>query len=92
MTKHRSGAVSPRELRRAIRQADVLGLRIDAEAVPDHSGRAAFEDDRDRDLKLKAIGYEVLRLSYRQVVDEPARVAEVLAGLLGPTDYRPSSA
>jgi very-short-patch-repair endonuclease len=132
-TGRRKGAVSQKELRQAIRQAGVLGLRIDAERKPDrtrselehlflrlcqrhglpipqvnvridsflvdflwrdrrlivetdgyqyHSGRAAFEADRDRDLKLKACGYEVIRLSYRQVVEEPERVAESLSGLL----------
>lgn len=125
----RQSAVSARELRRAIRQADVLGLRIGTEIVPDrtrselerlflrlcqrhdlpapevnvclgsfevdffwrdrglivetdgyryHRGRAAFEDDRDRDLKLRALGYEVVRLSYRQVVEDPDRIVTVL--------------
>lgn len=43
-----------------------------------HSGRVAFEDDRDRDLKLRTLGYEVLRLSYRQVIDGSAEVAAVI--------------
>lgn len=47
-----------------------------------HSGREAFEDDRDRDLRLKALGFEVVRLSYRQVVEEPTRVADLLKTLL----------
>jgi very-short-patch-repair endonuclease len=130
------GAVSARELRQAVRQAGVLGLRIDDAhegadrtrseledlflrlcrqrdlPVPEvnvridsflvdflwrnrrlivetdgyryHGGRAAFEDDRDRDLKLKSLGYEVIRLSYRQVVEEPSRVAGTLAPILAP--------
>jgi very-short-patch-repair endonuclease len=128
------GAITPQELRRAIRQAEMLGLKTDAESftertrsdlelaflrlcrrsrVPEpevnicldslevdflwreqllvvesdgyryHRGRTAFEKDRDRDLKLRARGYEVLRLSYRQVFDEPARVAYVLKLALG---------
>jgi very-short-patch-repair endonuclease len=40
-----------------------------------HRGQAAFEDDHSRDLELRTRGYEVARLSYRQVVDEPAKVA-----------------
>ena len=32
--------------------------------------------------RLKALGYEVVRLSYRQVAEEPTRVAELLAALL----------
>jgi very-short-patch-repair endonuclease len=124
---------SARELRRAVRQADVLGLQTGADAVPDktrselereflrlcqrhhlpepavnlrigslivdfcwmdrrlivetdgyryHRGRAAFEDDRARDLRLHALGYEVLRLSHRQVFDESAEVAAVLHAAL----------
>jgi very-short-patch-repair endonuclease len=125
--------VSGRELRRAIRQADFLGLPTGPEIVPDktrselerrflwlcrrhrlptpkvnmriealtvdfcwveaklvvetdgyrsHSGRAAFEDDRSRDLTLRALGFEVMRLSYRQVFDESSRVAAVLRAAL----------
>jgi very-short-patch-repair endonuclease len=121
--------VSASELRRAIRQADVLGLSTGPEIVPDrtrselerqflwlcrrhrlplpavnrrigeltvdfcwverglivetdgyryHRGRTAFEDDRARDLRLRALGYEVVRLSYRQVFDDSAQVAAVL--------------
>lgn len=47
-----------------------------------HSGREAFEDDRNRDLRLKALGYEVVRLSYRQVVEESPTVADLLAAVL----------
>ena len=122
-------AVSPQELRRAIRQADVLGLATGMEALVEgtrselerrfqllcrqaelptpetnvrigrftvdflwrderlvvetdgyryHRGRQAFEDDRTRDLELRNLGCEVVRLSYRQVVDEPDRVAAAL--------------
>lgn len=128
-----SAAISPAELRRAIRQADVLGLEIGGAAETDrtrsdlerlflrlckrhrlpapevnvridsflvdflwrdrrlvvetdgyryHRGRAAFEDDRERDLKLRSLGYEVVRLSYRQVADEPDRIAQTLRDLL----------
>jgi very-short-patch-repair endonuclease len=131
--RRQSSAISEQDLRRAIRQADVLGLSIDAVATPDrtrselellflqlcrrhglpkpevnvwidsllvdflwrarrlvvetdgyryHRGRVAFEADRDRDLRLKALGYEVIRLSYRHVVEQPAQIASVLDGLL----------
>jgi very-short-patch-repair endonuclease len=126
--------VSAGELRRAIRQADVLGLPIGQGAGPDrtrselerlflrlcrrhrlpspevnvrigsmivdflwrdrmlivetdgyryHRWRAAFEDDRDRDLRLRALGYQVVRASYRQVVYEPRSVVAVIRKLLG---------
>ncbi|HXV05162.1 MAG TPA: DUF559 domain-containing protein [Solirubrobacterales bacterium] len=129
----RSG-VSARDLRRAIRQAEVLGLPVGPETIADrtrseleylflqlcrrqrlpmpevnvriagmivdflwrdarlivetdgyryHRGREAFEADRDRDLRLRAIGYEVIRLSHRQVVDDRRAVAATLRKLLG---------
>lgn len=126
-------AIPARELRRAIRQADFLGLPIGPDVESDgtrselerrflwlcrrhrlplpavnlpiagltvdfcwieqllivetdgyssHRGRAAFEHDRARDLELHALGYEVLRLSYRQIFDEPNRVVAVLRSRL----------
>ena len=48
-----------------------------------HRGEQAFQEDRDRDLKLKRLGYEVLRLSEQQVNEEPDDVAEVLVSTLG---------
>ncbi len=119
----------PAELRRAIRQAEMLGLPLGPHAEGDrtrselerlflrlcrrhglqmpevnarvgpltvdflwrdrqlvvetdgyryHRGRAAFEDDHERDLKLRERGFEVVRLTYRQVVEEPKRVAAIL--------------
>ena len=127
--------VSPKELRRAIRQAEVLGLPLGPDSKFDrtrsdlellflrlcrryrlpepevnvrvdrflvdflwrdprlivetdgykyHRGHAAFQDDHDRDLKLRALGYEVIRLSEQQVADEPTHVAEVLKTMLEP--------
>jgi very-short-patch-repair endonuclease/predicted transcriptional regulator of viral defense system len=129
----RRGLVSAKELRRAIRQANVFGLPISDEVGRDrsrsdlerdflklcqrhrlplpevnvgigrhlvdfiwperrlvvetdgyayHRGRQAFEDDRARDLELRAQGFEVLRLSEKQIDVEPKRVAEVLAAAL----------
>jgi very-short-patch-repair endonuclease len=57
-------------------------LIVETDGYRYHRGRAAFEDDRTRDLKLRALGYEVLRLSYRQVRDESAEVGAVLRGAL----------
>jgi very-short-patch-repair endonuclease len=125
--------ISSRELRRAIRQANVLGLPIGAGQdldrtrsdlerdflalcyrhglpVPEvnvrigphlvdflwresmlvvetdgyvyHRGRIAFEDDRARDLDLRARGFEVIRLGERQVSEEPGRVGEVVGAAL----------
>jgi len=130
--------ISPRELRRAVRQASVIGLPIGDEGgdrtrsdlegaflrlcrrhrlprpevnVPIgpylvdflwrdkrfvvetdsylyHRGRLAFQDDRGRDLELTRLGYEVLRLSERQVESESERVAEVLEKALDGSRHR----
>ncbi len=53
-------------------------LIVETDGYSSHRGRTAFEDDRARDLRLRALGFEVLRLSYRQVFDEPERVISVL--------------
>jgi len=125
--------ISPRELRRAIRQANVLGLPLGDDEKRDgtrsdlerdflrlcrrhrlpapkvntqigphlvdflwrdgalivetdgyeyHRGRQAFQDDRGRDLDLRARGYQVIRLSEKQVDEEPRRVAEVVGAAL----------
>jgi very-short-patch-repair endonuclease len=125
--------VSHGELRRATRQADVLGLPIDLPSKGDrtrsdlerdflqlcrrhrlaapevnvpigrhlvdflwretrlvvetdgyryHRGETAFQDDHGRDFELRTRGYEVLRLSERQVEMEPARIAAWLRARL----------
>jgi len=53
-------------------------LIVETDGYRYHRGRAAFEDDRARDLELRALGFEVVRLSHRQVMDEPERVAAIL--------------
>jgi very-short-patch-repair endonuclease len=129
-------AIPDRELRRAVRQAEILGLPLGRSVVSDrtrselerrflwlcrrhrlprpsvnarigrmtvdfcwperrlvvetdgyryHGGREAFEGDRARDLRLRGQGYQVVRLSHRQVFEEPARVARVLRVALAPS-------
>jgi very-short-patch-repair endonuclease len=129
-TERRKGLISPKELRRAIRQADFLGLAmgeneerdrtrsdlerdfldlcrrhrlpmpevnvrigphlvdflwrermliVETDGYVSHRGRAAFEDDRGRDLDLCARGFEVIRLAEKQLNEEAERVAGVVA-------------
>jgi very-short-patch-repair endonuclease len=47
-----------------------------------HRGRSAFEGDRARDVELKLRGYEVVRFTYRQVVEQALPVARTLRVLL----------
>ena len=59
------------------------GLVIEVDGYAFHSTRAAFERDRVRDADLHAGGLRVLRVTWRQIVDEPyaliVRVAQALA-------------
>ena len=47
-----------------------------------HSSRAAFERDRERDTRLIAAGYAVLRFTWRQLVSSPEAVVARLAAAL----------
>ena len=58
-------------------------LAVETDGWQGHRGRQAFEDDRARDLDLKLAGFEVLRFTYRQVEEEPQRVAEAIRAFLG---------
>ena len=53
-------------------------LVVETDGYRYHRGRAAFEHDRKRQTDLAATAYEVIRFSWRQVVDEPEHVLAVL--------------
>ncbi|HKH41145.1 MAG TPA: DUF559 domain-containing protein [Solirubrobacterales bacterium] len=57
-------------------------LIVEVDGYEAHGGRGAFENDRARDLKLKLLGYEVVRFTWRQLRDDPAGVAGALRELL----------
>ena len=48
-----------------------------------HGHRLAVERDHRRDLDVQAAGYRTIRVTYRQLTDEPLRIAARLARLLG---------
>jgi very-short-patch-repair endonuclease len=48
-----------------------------------HRGRTAFEGDRERDLRLRSLGFDVMHLSYDQVFRNPDEVIAVLKPMLG---------
>jgi very-short-patch-repair endonuclease len=59
-------------------------LVVETDSYRYHRGRAAFEHDYRRQARLIAAGYEVLRFTWRQVVDDPEEVlAAVRARLDG---------
>jgi very-short-patch-repair endonuclease len=55
-------------------------VEVDGHAY--HSSRVAFERDRRRDQRFVAAGYRVVRVTWRQLQNEPfaviARVAQAL--------------
>jgi very-short-patch-repair endonuclease len=48
---------------------------VETDSYATHGGTVAFEDDRERDLRLRRLGYAVHRFSERQLELEPAAVA-----------------
>ncbi|MGH2982485.1 MAG: type IV toxin-antitoxin system AbiEi family antitoxin domain-containing protein [Solirubrobacterales bacterium] len=58
------------------------GLIVETDGYRYHRGRAAFEDDRQRDLELRLGGYTVVRFTDRQLRRDPAAVAGALRRLL----------
>jgi very-short-patch-repair endonuclease len=47
-----------------------------------HHTRSAFEEDRARDARLKLLGYEVVRFTWRQVTEDASMVAKTIRTLL----------
>jgi very-short-patch-repair endonuclease len=82
-------------LPRAVTNTRVAGWEVDAfwprerlvvevDGFAYHGNRAAFERDRRKDAALVAAGYRVVRITWRQLVDEPHVVVALLARLLPP--------
>ena len=57
-------------------------LIVETDGRTTHLTRKAFEADRRRDQLLAEAGYMTLRLTWRQVTDEPERVARTIAAVL----------
>jgi very-short-patch-repair endonuclease len=57
-------------------------LVVEVDGFAFHSSRTAFERDRARDAELQAGGFRVVRVTWRQIVDEPEATVATLAGLL----------
>ncbi len=57
-------------------------LIVELDGYRAHGARTAFEADRVRDVELKLLGYEVVRLTWRQLTSEPAQLAFALRELL----------
>lgn len=57
-------------------------LIVEVDGWESHSTRSAFEDDRARDARLRLLGFDVLRFTWRQVEDDGAYVAKAIRTLL----------
>ncbi|HEY5707852.1 MAG TPA: DUF559 domain-containing protein [Solirubrobacterales bacterium] len=57
-----------------------LVVELDSRAA--HETRAAFEADRERDRSLQSEGWRAVRITWRQLQDDPERVAHDLRTLL----------
>lgn len=57
-------------------------LVVELDGHASHATRAGFERDRERDRVLQAAGWRVVRITWRQLHDDPERVARDLARLL----------
>jgi hypothetical protein len=58
-------------------------LVVELDSRKHHSDPSAFENDRRRDQALIAVGWRVMRVTWRQLIDEPARLARDLGRALG---------
>jgi very-short-patch-repair endonuclease len=57
-------------------------LIVETDGYRYHRGRQAFEDDRVSDLSLQRRGFRVIRVTYRQLSEDPAGLAAALRALL----------
>jgi very-short-patch-repair endonuclease len=57
-------------------------LIVEVDGFAFHGSRPAFERDRRRDAELLTLGYRVLRVTWRQLVDEPEAVVALIAAAI----------
>jgi very-short-patch-repair endonuclease len=58
------------------------GLIVEVDGWGSHGRRSAFEQDRSRDARLKLLGFDVVRFTWRQITGERAAIAATIRGLL----------
>ncbi len=61
-------------------------LVVETDSYLYHRGKEAFEDDRERDLALRSLGYDVIRFADRHLATEADRVAQLLRVALAGSD------
>jgi very-short-patch-repair endonuclease len=63
-------------------------LVVEVDGYAFHSSRSAFERDRRRDADLQAHGFVVMRVTWRQLVEEPHALVARLAQRLSSRQWR----
>ena len=58
-------------------------LIVEVDGYAYHGHRAAFERDRKRDAAHVVAGYRVIRVTWRQLTEEPLAVVAAIASALG---------
>lgn len=80
------------ELAGSWKQVDCLwereGVVVELDGFAGHGTRTAFREDRARDRRLRVAGYEVVRIAWAQLEDEPEAIASDLRALLTPSTYK----
>jgi very-short-patch-repair endonuclease len=61
---------------------------VELDGHASHGTRASFEEDRARDRALVAAGWRVIRITWRQLRDEPERIAADLRAALAQAAHR----
>lgn len=61
------------------------GLIVELDGFAAHGTRRAFREDRERDRRLTAAGYRVIRIAREQLEREPTGLAEDLHALMSAT-------
>jgi hypothetical protein len=59
-------------------------LVVELDGYASHSTRQAFESDRARDRLLQAAGWRVIRITWRQLHDDPHAIADEIGAMLEP--------
>jgi very-short-patch-repair endonuclease len=57
-------------------------LIVETDGVGTRLNPTAFEQDRARDARRTALGYRVIRMTWRQLTERPQEVARILRSLL----------
>jgi len=70
-------------------------LIVEVDGYAFHSERSSFERDRRKDAELTLAGFRILRITWRQIVEEPEATVAILAAALAaqprPSDFARSS-